>query len=86
MVGAVGLQAAPAAAASSTMVISQLYGGGGNDGSTYTNDFVELYNRSATAVSLSGWTIQYASASSCKPRIRGLTPTRSRPRVSSSAT
>jgi uncharacterized protein len=62
MVGAVGLFAAPAAAASTTVVISQVYGGGGNAGSTYTNDFVELYNRSTAAVSLSGWTIQYASA------------------------
>src|ERR1700750_3433804 len=30
--------------ASEGMVINEAYGGGGNSGSTYTNDFVELYN------------------------------------------
>ncbi|OWP62775.1 hypothetical protein CDA63_12765 [Hymenobacter amundsenii] len=44
------------------VVISQLYGGGGNVGATYKNDFVELYNRSAAAVSLAGWSVQYAAA------------------------
>ena len=45
------------------VVISQVYGGGGNSGATYTNDFVELFNRGTTPVNLSGWTIQYLSAS-----------------------
>jgi hypothetical protein len=44
------------------VVISQVYGGGGNAGATYLNDYVELYNRGTTTVSLSGWSIQYASA------------------------
>ncbi len=43
--------------------ISQIYGGGGNSGATYENDYIELYNRSGSAVSLSGWSVQYASAS-----------------------
>jgi hypothetical protein len=42
--------------------ISQAYGGGGNTGATLKNDFIELYNAGATAVSLSGWSIQYANA------------------------
>ncbi|MDR3763054.1 MAG: lamin tail domain-containing protein [Acidobacteriota bacterium] len=42
--------------------ISQVYGGGGNSGAPYTNDFIELYNPTASAVSLSGWSVQYASA------------------------
>lgn len=42
--------------------ISQVYGGGGNSGSTYTNDFVELYNSGTTAVSLSTYAVQYASS------------------------
>jgi uncharacterized protein len=46
----------------SRVVISQIYGGGGNAGSTYTHDFVELFNRSSAPVSLAGWSIQYASA------------------------
>ena len=47
----------------STVVISQVYGGGGNGGATYQNDFVELYNRSNATVDLTGWSLQYASAS-----------------------
>ena len=50
------------AVAASSVVISQLYGGGGNSGATYKNDFIELYNPSTTAVSVSGWSVQYASA------------------------
>jgi hypothetical protein len=48
---------------SASLVISQVYGGGGNSGATYKNDFIELFNRGTTAVSLSGWSVQYASAS-----------------------
>ena len=44
------------------VVISQVYGGGGNSGATYQNDFVELHNRGSSPVSLSGLSIQYASA------------------------
>ena len=43
-------------------MISQLYGGGGNTNATYQNDFVELYNRSNAPVDLTGWSLQYASA------------------------
>ena len=52
----------PAAAASPNVVISQVYGGGGNAGATFQNDFVEIFNRGNTTVSLAGWSIQYASA------------------------
>ena len=41
--------------------ISQVYGAGGNSGAVYNADYVELYNAGATAQSLSGWSIQYAS-------------------------
>ncbi|MGV1011535.1 MAG: T9SS type A sorting domain-containing protein [Flavobacterium sp.] len=44
------------------VVISQIYGGGGNTGATYTNDFIELFNRGTVAQNLSGWSVQYASA------------------------
>jgi len=44
------------------VVISQVYSGGGQAGAVYTNDFVELHNRSDYPVSLDGWTIQYGSA------------------------
>jgi len=44
------------------IVISEVYGGGGNAGSVYKNDFIELYNPTLSAVDLSGWSVQYASA------------------------
>jgi MYXO-CTERM domain-containing protein len=44
------------------VVISQLYGGGGNSGATYTHDYVELFNRTSATVDMSGWSIQYGSA------------------------
>lgn len=56
------LGASGAANAQSQVVISQLYGGGGNAGAPFTNDFVELFNRSNAPVDLAGWSVQYASA------------------------
>ena len=44
------------------VVISQVYGGGGNSGASFTNDFVELYNPTNSTVNLAGWSLQYASA------------------------
>ncbi len=49
-------------AISTTVVISQVYGGGGNSGAQYQNDFIELFNRGTTTVSLAGWSVQYTSA------------------------
>jgi len=45
------------------VVISQVYGGGGNSGATYKNDFIELYNRGTSSADLSTYAVQYASAS-----------------------
>ena len=44
------------------LVISQLYGGGGNSGATFTNDYVEIYNPTGVSFNLAGWSLQYASA------------------------
>ncbi len=44
------------------VVISEVYGGGGNSGAVYRNDFIELYNPTLSAVDLTGWSVQYASA------------------------
>ncbi|HEY5984982.1 MAG TPA: lamin tail domain-containing protein, partial [Streptosporangiaceae bacterium] len=60
--GLLVLRDAPAEAVSADIVISQVYGGGGNSGAPYTNDFIELYNRGTTSISVTGWTVQYASA------------------------
>ena len=54
--------ARPAAAASADIVISQVYGGGGNVGATLKNDFIELFNRGASAMNLNGWSVQYAAS------------------------
>ncbi len=60
---ACGVIAPPAQAVSPDVVISQVYGGGGLAGAPYTHDFVELFNRGTSAVSLTGMSVQYASAS-----------------------
>ena len=44
------------------LVISQFYGGGGNSGALFTNDFVELFNPTNSSISLTGYSLQYASA------------------------
>ncbi len=49
---------------STTVVISQVYGGGGNSGATYQNDFIELHNISSVSQPLTGFSIQYNSATS----------------------
>ena len=63
MLGAALLIAPTAQSASPDIVVSQVYAGGGNSGATFTNDFVELFNRGASAVDLTSWSVQYASAS-----------------------
>jgi hypothetical protein len=56
------LTAATAGAGSSSLVIAEVYGGGGNSGSVYKNDFIVVFNRSASDVNVNGWSVQYASA------------------------
>jgi hypothetical protein len=57
----------------SPVLISQVYGAGGDSGATVNSDYVELYNRSDAAVSLAGWSIQYASASGTSWSVVSLT-------------
>ena len=45
------------------IVIAQVYGGGGNSGSYWTHDYIILYNPTGSSVSVSTWSVQYASAS-----------------------
>jgi len=65
--------AAPAQAASTTVVISEVYGGGGNTGATYTHDFVELRNIGTASVDLTGWQVQYYSAHNAAGAVATLT-------------
>jgi predicted extracellular nuclease len=58
----VGWTSTAVAAPSTSLVISQVYGGGGNQGATYTQDFIEVFNRGSAEVSLKDWSVQYASS------------------------
>jgi uncharacterized repeat protein (TIGR01451 family) len=46
------------------VVVSQIFGGGGTSPLSFRHDFIELFNRGAIAVDLSGWSVQYAAAQS----------------------
>ena len=67
------LLAAPSNAASPDVVITEVYGGGGNSGAPYTNDFVELTNNGSSAVDVSGWSVQYASSTGATWQVTKLT-------------
>jgi DNA/RNA endonuclease G (NUC1) len=64
-----------ASAASSNVVISQVYGGGGNSGAQYRNDYIELFNRGTAPVNLSGWSVQYASSAGTTWQVTALNGT-----------
>jgi hypothetical protein len=57
------LVAAFCAHAEAQVRISQIYGGGGNSGTVWTHDFIELVNCGSIAVDLTGWSVRYASGS-----------------------
>ena len=70
-----GLAVPTARSASPDVVVSQVYPGGGNAGAPFANDFVELLNRGSTAIDVTGWTVQYASAAGATWQATGLTGT-----------
>ncbi len=74
---AAGLAVLPGAAhavdVSADVVISEVYGGGGNTGAQFTNDFIELYNHGTSAQSVAGWSVQYASATGTSWQTTALT-------------
>lgn len=62
---ATGFTTLAACTGQKTVVISEVYGAGGNAGpppAVYTNDFIELHNRGNKPVDLTGWSVQYTSA------------------------
>jgi predicted extracellular nuclease len=61
------------AAATPTIKVSEVYGGGGNAGAALKNDFIELYNPTGSAASLTGWSVQYASAAGSTWQVTALT-------------
>lgn len=74
LLGGLGTNPAWAAPTSNDLRISQVYGGGGNSGATYKNDFIEIFNAGTSAVNLSGWSVQYASATGTTWQVTNLTP------------
>ena len=60
--GIIGIFPHSVQATPGVIVISQVYGGGGNTGATYKNDFIELFNAGGESVNITGWSVQYASA------------------------
>src|SRR5262249_31882682 len=57
------------------IVISQVYGGGGNSGATYKNDFIELFNPGTSSVDVTGWSVQYASSTGSSWQVTSLSGT-----------
>jgi len=60
--------------------ISQVYGGGGNSGALYKQDFIELFNASDSPVDLNGWSVQYAAVTGKdwqKTNLTGIIPANS---------
>jgi hypothetical protein len=58
---------AGAAFASNDVRLSQVYTAGGNSGALYNQDFIELFNSSAADIDISGWSLQYGSATGTAP-------------------
>ena len=60
-----GLVALPVTAAANpggtNVVINEAYGGGGNTGAPYRNDFIELYNPTNAAIPVGGCVVEYFS-------------------------
>ncbi len=42
------------------LLLAEVYGGGGEQGSHWTNDYILLYNPTSNSVDLSTWSVQYA--------------------------
>ena len=62
-------------ASPSGLVVSQVYGGGGNSGASLRNDFIEVFNAGSAPVSITGFSVQYASASGTSWQVTPLSGT-----------
>jgi hypothetical protein len=73
VIGALAAASSASGSGTGSIVVSQLFAAGGNSGASYANDYVELFNRGTSAVSLTGWTLQYASSASSTWQTTALT-------------
>jgi hypothetical protein len=69
----------PSPTNSSGVLISQIFGGGGNSSAPFRNDFIEIFNAGVSEVNLSGWSIQYASATASTWSVTPLAATTLKP-------
>ena len=58
-----------------TLMIYEIYGGGGNSGATYTNDYIVLYNGTGSDIDLTGYSVQYTSSTGTSWQVTELTGT-----------
>jgi len=54
------------------VIITQVYGGGGNAGAPFTHDFVTLFNTTNSDIDITGWSLQYYSATGLTPPSTGV--------------
>jgi Lamin Tail Domain/Secretion system C-terminal sorting domain len=54
------------------VVIAEVYGGGGNAGSYWQNDYIILYNPTSSSVDISTWSVQYAASGSASWEVTNL--------------
>jgi uncharacterized protein len=73
--GAIQNDDAPTLPPAGSVVISEVYGGGGNATAPFKNDYIELYNRTASSISLAGWSVQYGSATGSSWQVTNLSGT-----------
>ncbi|MBL8627757.1 MAG: tandem-95 repeat protein [Myxococcales bacterium] len=59
---ATGFTTAADARCGTGLIISQVYGGGGNSGAQFNNDFIELHNPTPAPITMTGHAIQFVSA------------------------
>ena len=64
----------PSPTPSTRVLISQIYGGGGNSGAPFRNDFIEIFNAGSATVVLAGWSVQYAGSTGTSWSVTNLTP------------
>ncbi|MBP6837342.1 MAG: tandem-95 repeat protein [Kofleriaceae bacterium] len=59
---ATGFSTRTSAPCATDLVISQIYAGGGNSGALFNNDFIELHNPTPAPIDLTGYAVQFTSA------------------------